>query len=133
MCIPRGDKQSPNPPRLICPLRGIKPLPPTPLLNSHQPPLHLLFNMASRPDMRVVRAVTSKKKVDIEQAATLQRTGQNAYKDGDLQGAIESFTQVRPILFVPSRLILIMCISRHWWQTMRILEFLIIVQLHIAS
>ncbi|KAF4765471.1 hypothetical protein HAV15_003911 [Penicillium sp. str.  len=49
--------------------------------------------MASRPDMRVVRAVTSKKKVDIDQAATLQRTGQNAYKDGDLQGAIESFTQ----------------------------------------
>ncbi|CAI7633396.1 unnamed protein product [Penicillium crustosum] len=49
--------------------------------------------MASRPDMRVVRGVTSKKKTDIEQAATLQRAGQNAYKVGDLQGAIESFTQ----------------------------------------
>ncbi|KAJ5606868.1 Tetratricopeptide-like helical [Penicillium hordei] len=49
--------------------------------------------MASRPGTRIVRGVTSKKKVDIEQAATLQRAGQNAYKVGDLQGAIESFTQ----------------------------------------
>lgn len=129
----RGDKEITQPLRLICPLRGNKPLPPTPLLNSHQPPLHLLFNMASRPDMRVVRGVTSKKKTDIEQAATLQRAGQNAYKVGDLQGAIESFTQVRPILLVPSRFILIMYISRHWWQTMRMLEFWIIVPPHIAS
>lgn len=69
--------------------------------------------MASRPSTRIVRGVTSKKKVDIEQAAALQRAGQNAYKVGDLQGAIESFTQVRPILFVPSRLILIIRIYRH--------------------
>ncbi|KAJ5927528.1 Tetratricopeptide-like helical [Penicillium verrucosum] len=49
--------------------------------------------MASRPSTRIVRGVTSKKKADIEQAAALQRSGQNAYKVGDLQGAIESFTQ----------------------------------------
>ncbi|KAJ5528575.1 Tetratricopeptide-like helical [Penicillium freii] len=49
--------------------------------------------MASRPGTRIVRGVTSKKKADIEQAATLQRAGQNAYKVGDLQGAIQSFTQ----------------------------------------
>lgn len=55
----------------------------------------------------MVRGVISKKKPDIEQAAALQRAGQNAYKVGDLQGAIESFTQVCPTLFVPSRLLLI--------------------------
>ncbi|KAJ5804358.1 uncharacterized protein N7518_000661 [Penicillium psychrosexuale] len=49
--------------------------------------------MASRSGTRMVRGVISKKKPDIEQAAALQRAGQNAYKVGDLQGAIESFTQ----------------------------------------
>ena len=55
----------------------------------------LLFNMASRSGTRMVRGIISKKKPDIEQAAALQRAGQNAYKVGDFQGAIESFTQVR--------------------------------------
>ncbi|KAJ6140176.1 Tetratricopeptide-like helical [Penicillium samsonianum] len=49
--------------------------------------------MASRSGTRIVRGVTSKKKADIDKAAALQRAGQNAYKFGDLQGAIESFTQ----------------------------------------
>ncbi|CAI7595865.1 unnamed protein product [Penicillium glandicola] len=49
--------------------------------------------MAARPGPRIVRGMTSKKKADVEQAAALQKVGQNAYKVGDLQGAIESFTQ----------------------------------------
>ncbi|CAP96121.1 Pc21g12240 [Penicillium rubens Wisconsin 54-1255] len=49
--------------------------------------------MASRSGTRIVHGVTSRKKVDIEKAAALQQAGQNAYKFGDLQGAIESFTQ----------------------------------------
>lgn len=93
----RGHKKSPNPHVLFVPCVALNlPFLPHYLILTNQPPFHLLFNMASRPDMRVVRGVTSKKKADIEQAATLQRTGQNAYKVGDLQGAIESFTQVRP-------------------------------------
>ncbi|OQE35259.1 hypothetical protein PENCOP_c014G07469 [Penicillium coprophilum] len=49
--------------------------------------------MASRPGRHTVREVTSKKKAEIDEAATLQRAGQNAYKVGDLQGALQSFTQ----------------------------------------
>ncbi|KAJ5496289.1 Tetratricopeptide-like helical [Penicillium fimorum] len=49
--------------------------------------------MASRPGSRAVRGVTSKKKLDIDQAAIFQRAGQNAYRVGDLQGALRSFTQ----------------------------------------
>ncbi|KAJ5177410.1 Tetratricopeptide-like helical [Penicillium coprophilum] len=49
--------------------------------------------MASRPGRHTVREVTSKKKAEIDAAATLQRVGQNAYKVGDLQGALQSFTQ----------------------------------------
>lgn len=79
--------------------------------------------MASRSGTRIVRGVASKKKADVEKAAALQQAGQNAYKVGDLQGAIESFTQVRPTLFVPSQLILIICTSRHWRQIMRTLAF----------
>ncbi|KAJ5951720.1 Tetratricopeptide-like helical [Penicillium vulpinum] len=52
--------------------------------------------MASKPGTRILRGITSKKKVDTEQAAALQQVGQNAYKVGDFQGAIESFTQARP-------------------------------------
>jgi F-box/TPR repeat protein Pof3 len=49
-----------------------------------------------------MRGPMFKKKVNKEQVATLQRAGQNAYKAGNLQAAIESFTQVRPGLFTSS-------------------------------
>jgi hypothetical protein len=89
--------------------------------------------MASRPGTRVIRGVTPKKKADMEQAAALQRAGQNAYKVGNLQGAIDSFTQVRsPILYIPSRLIFI-CSSRLWLQTVKTLAFWIIAPPHIAG
>lgn len=81
-------------PRHIGPLRGVNPPASAPLLNSHQPRWQLFSIMASRLDMRIVRGSASKKKANTEQAAALQRAGQNAYKVGDLQGAIQSFTQV---------------------------------------
>ncbi|KAJ5338993.1 Tetratricopeptide-like helical [Penicillium brevicompactum] len=49
--------------------------------------------MASRQDPRLVRGPVSRKKVNTEQAAAYQKAGQVAYKKGNLQGAIESFTQ----------------------------------------
>ncbi|KAJ5355707.1 Tetratricopeptide-like helical [Penicillium concentricum] len=49
--------------------------------------------MASRPGTRKVRGVISKKQLDINRADNLQRAGQNAYRVGDLQGALRSFTQ----------------------------------------
>ncbi|KAJ5129663.1 Tetratricopeptide-like helical [Penicillium bovifimosum] len=49
--------------------------------------------MASKPESRIVRALTPKKKPNTAQAAAPQQAGQNAYTNGDLQGAIESFTQ----------------------------------------
>ncbi|KAJ5121101.1 Tetratricopeptide-like helical [Penicillium bovifimosum] len=49
--------------------------------------------MTSRPESRITRALASKKKPDKVQAAALQKTGQNAYKNGDVKGAIESFTK----------------------------------------
>ncbi|CAG8309366.1 unnamed protein product [Penicillium salamii] len=49
--------------------------------------------MASKPESRIVRGATSKKKVNAEQAAVYQKAGQVAYKKGNLQGAIDSFTQ----------------------------------------
>ncbi|KAJ5558053.1 hypothetical protein N7535_009543 [Penicillium sp. DV-2018c] len=49
--------------------------------------------MASKPESRIVRALKPKKKPNTAQAAALQKSGQNAYKLGDLQGAIASFTQ----------------------------------------
>ncbi|KXG51865.1 Tetratricopeptide-like helical [Penicillium griseofulvum] len=49
--------------------------------------------MASRPGTHLARGVTSKKKVDLDKAAIFQRAGQNAYKVGDLEGAMRSFTQ----------------------------------------
>lgn len=59
--------------------------------------------MASKPESRIVRGATSKKKVNAEQAAVHQKAGQVAYKKGNLQGAIDSFTQVRFGLFTPAR------------------------------
>jgi F-box/TPR repeat protein Pof3 len=47
-----------------------------------------------------MRGPMSKKKVNTEEVARLQRAGQNAYKAGNLQAAIESFTQVRSSLFM---------------------------------
>ena len=60
--------------------------------------------MASRPTSRIICGPTSKKKVNTDQVAAFQRAGQNAYKVGNLQAAIESFTQVRPSLFTSSRI-----------------------------
>lgn len=51
--------------------------------------------MTSRPDSRIGRGPISKKKINAEQVAAHQKAGQIAYKKGNLQGAIESFTQVR--------------------------------------
>jgi hypothetical protein len=39
------------------------------------------------------------KSIDQEKLASLQRAGQKAFKAGDFQRALESFTQVRPSLF----------------------------------
>ncbi|CAG7917332.1 unnamed protein product [Penicillium olsonii] len=49
--------------------------------------------MTSRPDSRIGRGPISKKKINAEQVAAHQKAGQIAYKKGNLQGAIESFTQ----------------------------------------
>ncbi|KAJ5782112.1 Tetratricopeptide-like helical [Penicillium paradoxum] len=49
--------------------------------------------MASKPETRLMRALAPKRKPDIETAVALQRAGQNAYKVGDFQSAIRSFTQ----------------------------------------
>lgn len=80
--------------------------------------------MASKPDTRIIRALATRKKPNLEEAATHQRAGQNAYKEGDLQGAIRSFTQVRPVFCVSSQFRLTTYISRLWQQTLMMLAFM---------
>lgn len=51
--------------------------------------------------MRIGRGPESQR-IDQEKVASLQRAGQKAFKAGDFQSALESFTQVRPSLFTLS-------------------------------
>lgn len=55
--------------------------------------------MVSTPGAGLIRGRMSKQKPNTEKAAACQKAGQIAYKKGNLPGAIESFTQVRPNLF----------------------------------
>lgn len=134
MCIMRGHKKSPNPPCLICPLRGIKPPLPTPLLNSHQP---TTFPSALQHGFQTRYACSTRSDIQKE-----GRHRAGCYPSANRPKCLQSWGSPRrhrvlhpstPTLFVLSQLILIICISRHWRQTMRILEFWIIVRPHIAS
>lgn len=62
--------------------------------------------MVSTPGAGLIRGRTSKQRPNMEKAAACQKTGQIAYKKGDLPGAIESFTQVRSTLLLYLKIIL---------------------------